>query len=484
MGHRSHAFDREAEFEVAEQSRDSIVDFVTGLRWKDLPARVQRQASMCILDALGAMLAGTRVPAAWISADYALATLPGSSATVVARGRPSSTLGAAFANGVAANGIDVDDCGIYTWGHPGAQIVPAALAVAEERRMSGRALLEALVVGYEIAFRAARCSHDFHDVYRSCGSWGSVACAAVAARLMGLSKKETSHALGIADYDSPFLPMMRDIDHPAMVKHGIGVGALTGIMSAQLAERGFTGTPALIETTRYQTWVGDLGERYLLDGGVTWKEHSCCAWTHPALLALTKVRKAHDIDPERVVRIEVETFHQACRLHVKAPMTTEEAQFSLPWTLAVMLVDGEVGPDQVLETRLGDPQVARLAASVVSRSNDEFTELHALAEDFDPAGMDPAVVRIRLDDGTVFDSGVVDFPLRQMSREELRRKFHRVAGSVLGCSQREAVIELVEGLDEEAGVAGLVAALLPAGTEAGSLSSSDPELASGGDVWV
>ena len=451
-----------SELELSERSSVLLTDFVSGLRWEELPPQVQDASKLCLLDALGAMLVGTLTPVARIAADYALEAWRGNGATVYARGRRSSALGAAFANGAAANGTDIDDCGIYTWGHPGAQLMPTALALSEERGSSGKELLEALVVGYEIAFRAARCSHDYHDTYRACGSWGSVACASVAARLVGLSEEATMQALGIADYNSPFLPMMRDIDYPTMVKHGIGLGAHTGIMSAQLAERGFTGAPPLVESERYEDWISDLGTRYLIDGGVTWKEHSCCAWTHPALLAVKRLREAHEIPLDRVTRIDVETYEEACRLHVNQPETTEEAQFSLPWAVAVMLVDGEVGPRQVLESRLGDPVVRRLAAKVASRATDELTRLHALVEDFDPAGMDAAALRIELEDGTVLDSGLVDLPVRPLSREELETKFRWTTETVLEEPDRDEVIALVGSLDRQPSVAGLVQALLAA----------------------
>lgn len=461
-----------SEFELSERSSGLLTDFVSDLTWGELTPKVQDAAKLCLLDALGAMLVGTLTPVAHIAADYALKTWRGTEATVYARGKRSSAVGAAFANGAAANGTDIDDCGIYTWGHPGAQLVPTALALSEEQGCSGRELLESLVIGYEIAFRAARCSHDYHETYRACGSWGSVACAGLSARLTGLPAKLTMQALGIADYNAPFLPMMRDIDCPTMVKHGIGLGAHTGIMSAQLAARGFTAPPPLIGFERYENWISDLGSRYLIDGGITWKEHSCCAWTHPALLAVKRLREAHDIPLDRVTHIHVETYEEACRLHVQQPETTEEAQFSLPWTVAVMLLDDEVGPRQVLESRLRDPIVRGLATKVASRPSDELTRLHALIEDFDPAGKDAAVLRIELEDGTVLDSGLVDLPVRPLSREELEAKFRRVTERVLEERDRNEVIDLVHSLDREPGIASLVEALL-ARTEASQLSGGE-----------
>jgi 2-methylcitrate dehydratase PrpD len=88
---------------------------------------------------------------------------------------------------------------------------------------------------------------------------------------MNLTREQTKHALGIAEYHAPNLSMMRDVDHPAMVKHGIGWGAMTGILSAQLAAHGFTGIPSLLSFEKYQDWVRDIGKTFLIVGGVAWK---------------------------------------------------------------------------------------------------------------------------------------------------------------------------------------------------------------------
>jgi len=86
-----------------------------------------------------------------------------------------------------------------------------------------------------------------------------VACAAVGANLLGLSEEQMENALGIAEYHAPNLPMMREIDTPTMVKHGIGWGTMTGIAAAELAARGFTATPCLLSFERYKKWMADIG---------------------------------------------------------------------------------------------------------------------------------------------------------------------------------------------------------------------------------
>ena len=268
---------------MSKNGSDAVAHFIADTTWADLPAEVQRKVRMALLDTLGATLARTLTPVSQITADFAVETWPGDEATILRHGCRALAIEAAFANGYAANSLDIDDCALYTRGHPGAQIFPTALALAEKLRLGGSEMMTAMAVGYEVAHRAARIWHNYHSVYQACGSWGSVACAAVACHLLGLPLEQVQHALSIAEYHAPNLPMMRDIDHPAMVKHGIGWGAMNGIISAQLARRGFTGIPGIFSFERYYDWVADIGQHYIMVNGVAWKKYACCAWGHAAL---------------------------------------------------------------------------------------------------------------------------------------------------------------------------------------------------------
>jgi 2-methylcitrate dehydratase PrpD len=431
------------------KSRELLVGFIADLRWTDLAEETRIMAKQCLLDTLGATLVGTKVGAAEIGARFAERVFPTGASTVIRSGRRIAPAGAAFANGLAANGTDIDDCGIYTWGHPGAQVFVACLALAEDLGLSGQAMLEATVIGYELAFRASRCVHHHTDVYRACGSWGSTACAGAASRLLSLRRESIPAALGIADYFSPYLPMMRDIEHPSMVKHGIGWGAMTGIMGAQLAADGFTSVPCILELHQYEDWVADLGQAFLLDHGVTWKEFSCCAWAHPSLAAARQLRTAYLDSSRGVTRIVVETYDEACRLTVRLPETTEEAQFSIAWPLAAMLVDGEVGPAQVAEDRLSDPLVRSVASKVELVPSSEFTRLHALIQAHDPAGADPAVVTIDFKDGSTVSSGRVDYPLvMPWSPSAIEGKFRRLTHGVLTDRCVDDLVQILWDLDD------------------------------------
>jgi len=428
-----------------------VAEFIAGIGWGELPPVVRRKAQMALLDTLGATLAGTMTPVSRVAAGYAVETWPGTEATILRGGRRASlrslAVGAAFANGYAANGIDIDDCARYTKGHPGAQIFPTALALAESLGLGGAEMLTGLVVGYEVAHRAARIWHATHDVYQACGSWGSVACAAVAAHLMGLTVEETTHALGIAEYHAPNLPMMRDIDHPAMVKHGIGWGAMTGIVAAQLASRGFTGIPSLFGFEEHQDWVSDVGRNYIMVDGIAWKRYACCAWVHAALKGAGQLMEAHGFAAEEISHVRVEMFHEAFCLGAKLPTTTEEAQFNVAWPLAALLVDGEVGPDQMLEHAFGNPRIRALAERIDVVETEELNELHRLAARGDPRGRYASRVTIDLRDGRALHSGLVEgeinYPQRCWDEQGLGKKFRWLARHVLDEARVERIIDMV-----------------------------------------
>lgn len=421
--------------------------FIVGVNWDQLSHDVQHVAHLALLDTLGATLVGTLTPVSRIASDFAAKTWPGDDATIFLHGRRAAPAGAAFANGYAANGIDIDDCGFYTKGHPGVQIVPTALALAETHALSGADTLTAIVIGYEVAHRAARIWHATHDVYQACGSWGSVACAAVAARLLGLDEEQTGHALGIADYHAPNLPMMRDIDDPAMVKHGIGWGAMSGIMSAQLAASGFTGIPSLFGFEEYRNWVTDIGQHYVLVDGLAWKRYACCAWDHAAILGADQLMKEHGFGAEDVAAVRVETFHETVRLGTDLPATTEEAQFNLAWPLAAYIVDGALGPNQILEPALERQDIRDLAERIEVVETEELNELYRLACEGDPRGKYASKVIVELRDGRTLETGQVEgeinFPQRTWDAESLEDKFRWLTGHVLDDERIDALIETI-----------------------------------------
>ncbi len=426
--------------------------FIKETSWQGLPDAVRQKAKTCLLDNLGCMLAGSQARITRICCDYVDTIWPrGNEASLVLQGSKSSLLGAAFVNANAANATDMDDDGLFCDGHPGAQLVPVTLALAEKYNLSGSQLLSALVVGYEVAHRVGGCWHDYHTVYQACGSWGSVANAAVAARVTGLEEEQIEHALGIAEYHAGNLPMMRDVDHPAMVKHGLGWAAVTGLMAAGLAGKGFTGIPSLLGFEKYRHWVESFGRDYIMVRGVSFKRYSSCLWGHPAIVACQKVLSEHDLVPDQIEKIVVHGFHEMKRLHGGLPRTEEEAQFSVAWPLAVYLLHGEISPCHILQKNLSDPDTMALARKIEVIESEEMTRVHR------PDSY-PCRVEISLHDRRCLDSGLVCYEHSSTGEtasaygdytrhEDVAAKFMHITAPVIGLTAAKGLIKLVENME-------------------------------------
>jgi 2-methylcitrate dehydratase PrpD len=436
---------------------DRVAEFILGLTWDSLPAAVRRRARLCLLDSLGATLGGTLTPVSRLTAEYAATTWRGDEATILLHGRRAQAAGAAFANAHAGNALDIDDDAIYTRGHPGAQLLPVVIAAGEKVGAGGKAILEALVIGYEVAIRAGHCWHAYHQEYEGDGAWGSLANAAAAARLLGLDRDQIKHALGIAEYFSPNAPLMRDIDHPTMVKHGLGWGAMVGVTAAELAQRGFTGIPSLLGLGKYRDWVVDIGDQYLMTDWVFYKSWASCAWGHPACLAAQKLVREHQLAVQDIAHIRVRTFEEAIRLHQGYPATTEEAQFSVAWPLACLLLDGEIGPEQILEHRFADPVVRALVDRIELVLDPEVDALYDQMQEMDLRMY--SAVEITLGDGRRFDSGIVERGADEYDERSLERKFRWLVGHVLQPEQVEWLIGLAREFQDLADVRAMTACL-------------------------
>jgi 2-methylcitrate dehydratase PrpD len=271
---------------------------------------------------------------------------------------------------------------------------------------------------------------------------------------MDLPPDQVWHALGIAEYHAPNLPMMRDIDNPAMVKHGIGWGAMSGLMSAQLASKGFTGIPTLLAFDQYQEWASDIGEHYIMVDGVAWKAkgYASCSWSHAPAEGAKHLIDQYKFDVDEIDEIHIEGFHETVRLGTRLPETTEGAQFNVAWPVACMLIDGEIGPDQTLEKRLTDPQMRKLAQKVTVTESEEYNELCRLYEIGDPRGRFSGAVTIRLKNGQEFSSGRVDseeaYPPTSWNKKRIDEKFRWLASFVLDAPRTEIVLELLWHFDE------------------------------------
>ena len=433
-----------------------VAEFARTVRWEDLPADVRSQAIRCLLDLCGAAVAGSRTKVAQSVTTYALYAHGIGPSIIIGTGAGSTPVGAALANGFAASALDIDDGYRPVKGHPGAVVFPAVLAAAEEAKSSGVEFLTALVVGYEVAMRAGRILHSLYDFYHGSGAWAPVGAAAGVARLLDCGVEQAWHALGIAEFHAAMTPEMRSVDHPSMLKDGIGWGAMAGIASGQLATRGFTGIPALFDAGDAGPHLTEsLGDEYLILD-LYFKPYACCRWAQPAIEGALSAARQIGAAAAEVAKVRVHTFEAATHLRTVAPRTTEEAQFSLPWPIACALIDGVVGPEQVTGESLADPARRELAARVEVVADAELERAfpeQALAwveiETTEGGRARSKVLAAQGDAGTRFND------------TELIKKFRDLTEPVLGSDRAKKLASAIERLPEASNLDEITGLLRP-----------------------
>lgn len=428
------------------------------VRFRDLPEPVVQRGKQCLLDLLGVAAVGRGTQLAEISIGFAVAQLGGvPSARILFDGRRASPSGAAFAGATLIDSFDAHDGHALTKGHAGVAVLPALLALLDSGvAVDGPELLTSLVMGYEVATRAGVALHASTCDYHTSGAWNAVACAAIGARLLRLDVACTREALGVAEYHGPRSQMMRCIAHPTMVKDGSGWGALAGLSAAYLAQAGFTGAPAItVEDEVHATLWIDLGTRWrILEQYM--KPYPVCRWAQPAMEGAASLVRAHGVEPSRIMRVEVHTFAEAAALAGTAPRTTEEAQYSLPFPLAALLMRGRVGADEIGPSGLADLAILALASRVTLVADSR------LSRRFPTERL--AQVTFVLDDGTILQSALAEArgdAADPLSNAEISAKFQGLAAH-LDDALRRGIEDAVDELDRGGDVPALLDLVLQA----------------------
>ena len=423
--------------------------FVRGIAFADLPSEVVLQATRCLLDLIGVAAAGTPTRASAIARSYAASQLCGrdETARILFDGRLAGIAGAAFAGATTIDAVDGHDGHALTKGHAGVAILPALLALCDgadaQHSLDGREFLTCLTLGYEIATRAGISQHATVTEYHCSGSWNSLGCAAVAARVLSFEPARVREALGIAEYFGPRGQMLRTCDTPSMVKDGSGWGAHVGITAAWLAREGFTGAPAVtVEGADVKQCWTDLGTRWRILEQY-FKAYPVCRWAQPAVEAAVELQRAHGFAADDIAAVSIETFREAVALgsQCSVPKTSEEAQYSLPYPVAAMLVFGRVGAEEIDVPKLADARVRRLLGVMALTDNAEYSRLFP-AERW-------ARVQITLNDGRTLVSqpaGARGGPDNPLADQELKSKYYELAEPVLGRTRAQRIKRLVHEL--------------------------------------
>ncbi|MGE5525342.1 MAG: MmgE/PrpD family protein, partial [Rhodospirillaceae bacterium] len=353
-----------------------VARWVAALRHEDIPERTRVVARCAILDTLGCGVYGYRTPWAGMMLQWARAGGAKAESTVWGDAGPTlRAADAALVNGTSAHAFELDDYHNAKL-HPGAVVVPAAIAMAEKTGADGRKLVTAIVAGYEVMIRTSLALNPSAARLRGwhlTGVCGPLGAAAASALLLGLDAERTAWALGLAGTQGSGLWAF-NADGTMSKRLHAGKAAHSGVLAAELAALGYTGPTQIYEfndggmlraysdASDAAPLTRDLGSVYHLDETAI-KPYSCCGSTHAYIDAALALRRKLGApwDPMRSVRVGTSKVVDVQCGFDYHPSTALNAQMSLRYIVAAALLEGQALPPQFSEEKIADPKIVALA---------------------------------------------------------------------------------------------------------------------------
>ncbi|HEY6992508.1 MAG TPA: MmgE/PrpD family protein [Xanthobacteraceae bacterium] len=444
----------------------AVVEFVSGLRYAALSDEVRHYARRHVLDTVGVMIAGAGGEVATRAEAVLAAVRPAGRIPVPGRARRADLIDAAFLGGTAAHGIELDDGFRQGSVHPGCVVTPAVLALGYERHSDGKALMEAIVAGYEAEIAIGRACHPdlrqrgFHPA-AACGVFGAVMAAG---KLRGLSRQQLANALGIAA--SSAAGLFAFVNGGADIKRlHAGHASREGLQAALLAEQGVEGPPDVIEARDgfLQAFAfGRAGKARAValppaaPFGITdcyIKPYPCCRHIQPAVEALTALLAEEKIASDDVQRIDVATYRIAAEHAETGWDDFASAQLSFPYLMGLALRFGAIKFEHFAEEMRRDPAFAAFARKLTVTAPPEIDRLYPQLR--------PARVTVTTARGSFTRQADEALGSRIVPFDDagLKAKFSDLVGPVLGAARAQELMRQVWALDAIGDVAPLVEAM-------------------------
>ncbi len=437
-----------------------LARYLVKSRWEDIPERVRHEAARALLNFMGCAIGASRHE----TIDNVLAAVQPFAgppqAGVLGRPERLDILNAALVNGISAHVFDFDDTHARAI-HPSAPVLPALLAFAEWRKVTGAELVHAFVLGVEAEERIGLSVFPAHYEagWHITGTAGVFGAAAAAGKLLGLDEQKMAWALGIAATQSAglqemFGSMCKSL-HP-------GKASQNGLGAALLAASGFTSSERAIEAPRGFAHVlstqfdpkvitEGLGERFELMSNM-YKPYACGLVVHAAIDGCIEISRAQGLAPDAIEAIELTVSPLVPRLTGKAePQTGLEGKFSVYHAVSAAIVHGAAGEAQFSDACVRDPRVVALRKRVSLREDAAI-------------GRTEARVTIRARDGRSFTRHIehaLGTLARPMSDADLEEKFRALAQELMPATQIAEIIGLcwqVAALDDAGSIARVAAA--------------------------
>ena len=369
-----------------------LARWVAALRYRDLSPRTKEVVRIALLDTLGCGVYGYATPWAGILLDWARAGAPARGEATVWGDAAASlrAADAALVNGVSAHAFELDDYHQAKL-HPGAVVIPAALAIAEKQGANGEQLVTAIAAGYEVMIRSSLALNPSAARLRGwhltgvCGPFGA---AAACASLLGLDPERTAWALGLAGTQGSGLWAF-NADGTMSKRFHAGRAAQSGVLAAELAALGFSGPTQIYEfhdggvlkafsdASDPAPLTRDLGSVFHLDA-MSIKPYSCCGSTHSYVDAACELRRRLGVpwDPQHRVRVGMAKVVDVQCGFDYSPGSALNAQMSLRYVVAAALVEGQMLPPQFTAAKMADPALVALAQRLELVHDPELDKLY------------------------------------------------------------------------------------------------------------
>lgn len=434
---------------------EAFVGQLRAMRFETLPREAIEVARQVVLDGLACAFAGSNEPlgVGRIATAYVRGLGSALQASVINGGFKASIPDAAFANGAMMNALDFDNS-LQPPTHPTSPTLPAILAIAETHSLPGSKVVEALIAAIEAQarLRHAATGMSIGKGFHKPGVIGMFGAVTASSKMLDLDPTQTLMAFGLAGSRASGIALNTGtMTKPSHAANAARMGVECGL----LAKKGWTASADVFGPKGFfDTFMGGhaniealttdfAGTLRMLDPGVGFKAFPCNYFTHRPIEGALRLREQHAIKPDRIKHVEV-VFPAFDYVNRPQPRDGLDGKFSVQYTTALALLDGEIGPDSFTNERLHAPDVRALMPKIQFCTDETIP--------FDKVAMH-VVVNVRLTDGREFATKVdrlLGWPGKAgnpLSREQRHAKYFACARQVLKRERAECLLELVERID-------------------------------------
>lgn len=415
----------------------STAQFMCDTRLDDLTAQAKDRARWIIMDCLPVVAAGMQQAEMQTYAAKHLEGAASGTAWVIGTRRRAGALDAALLNGTAGTWLELDEGNLFAKGHPGIQVVPAAVALAQEIDASGADLLLAVALGYEVSARISRAANVKLSIHPH-GTYGVIGAALAAAKLKGFDAAQMAELLNVSATMGMATSRQTLLDGATVRNIFTGHSGFMGLTAVRLVECGFTGeidgvgnvySRVLSDVFDPQRMIADMGTEWLIAKNY-FKLHPTGRYVHSAIDALEDLLSrvpGTRLDIARIRTIRVRAYMLAAMLAEKHVVSSFGARFSVPFALASILYHGRSGLQSFDDAAVANPHIQALAAKVDIAEDKAYTARFPEEQVCDLA--------IELDDGTLMEGRCIvtkGEPAKPHSEDELRGKFFDLGAPIWG----------------------------------------------------